>query len=222
MVWEQLAKPAHAAAQSTVTLRANGSIALSVKVIKEFDLDEYSRVSILVDRERYALGLRFHNNELDEASYKIVNDGGGKAREHGGKIIQAPSVLRKVPFVMATVKDGPRRIVPRREKDVLVLEVGPGFQEVANYHADVPSDAEGVYRYVRSSGDAEEIVYIGRGKIRSRMKDPQREAWRYDRVEWSPVSGIDAQTEWEYNLLEAHKKKHGGKLPEYNKVSGAG
>ena len=222
MVWEQLAKPAHAAAQSTMTLRGNGSIALSVKVVKEYDLDGFSRVSILVDRERFALGLRFHNDESDEGSYAVVNDGGGKTRDSRGKVIQAQAVLRKVPFVMATVKDGPRRIVPRREKDVFVLEVGPGFQEVANYPADVPSDAEGVYRYVRSSGDREEIVYIGRGKIRSRMQDPQREAWRYDRVEWSPVRGIEGQTEWEYNLLEVHKRKHSGKLPEYNKVSGAG
>lgn len=221
MPWEELPKPAHHSSKATVTIRSNLAIAISGTAMRAFDLEKYARASVLVDREVYAIGLRFHSDELDDSSYALIGDGGGKSRDSRGKVIQAISVLRKVPFVVATVRDGSKRFPLRRENDLLVIDVGPGFQEVANYPADVPSEVEGVYRYIRSDEGRDEVVYIGRGRVRSRMQDPQREAWRFDRVEWSAVDGIEAQTEWEAVLIEAHKKSNSGRLPEYNKVSGS-
>ena len=48
-----------------------------------------------------------------------------------------------------------------------------------------------------------------------------RKDWDFDRVEYSEVPDPDEQVKWESYWIERHKEENGGKLPFYNKVSGA-
>ena len=130
-------------------------------------------------------------------------------------------VFLKFPWVQSVTKLAPksRRFPVRKEGKLWVIQLCPAFEEQrARESADIPSDASGVYRYVRESG---EVVYIGRGQIKSRLADPQRVDWDFDRVEYSLVANPDDQVKWETYWLDKFKQENKGKLPRYNKVSGA-
>jgi hypothetical protein len=88
----------------------------------------------------------------------------------------------------------------------------------ARESADIPSDVRGIYRYLRESG---ETVYIGRGEIRKRLSQPERQEWDFDRVEYSVVADPDQQVRWEDYWITRFKEANKGKLPIYNKISGS-
>jgi len=94
----------------------------------------------------------------------------------------------------------------------------PAFEERrARESADISSDVRGIYRYVRESG---EVVYVGRGEIRKRLAQPERQDWDFDRVEYSVVADPDQQVRWEDYWITRFKEANKGKLPIYNKISG--
>ena len=127
----------------------------------------------------------------------------------------------KFPWVQSVTKLAPksRRFTVSKEGNLWVIQLCPAFEEQrARESADIPSDASGVYRYVRESG---EVVYVGRGLIKSRLAEPQRVDWDFDRVEYSIVSNPDDQVMWETYWLDKIKRENKGKLPRYNRVSGA-
>ncbi len=99
------------------------------------------------------------------------------------------------------------------------IYLAPAFEEQnARESKKIRAEAQGVYRYVREGG---EIVYIGRGWVRRRLAEPQRQDWDFDRVEYSIVESPDQQVFWETYWIDRFKEEHKGSLPFYNRVSGA-
>jgi hypothetical protein len=87
----------------------------------------------------------------------------------------------------------------------------------APMRAKVPDDATGIYRYL-FNGD---IVYIGRGAIRSRLASNERSDWMFDKVEFSPLENQAEQERWESEWLEEYRSLNGF-LPMYNRIGGRG
>lgn len=112
-----------------------------------------------------------------------------------------------------------RRFYPKKEGKLWTITLCPSFESrFARESQNIPKDAKGVYRYIREDG---EIVYIGRGNVCGRLASPERESWDFDAVEYSLVEDPDQQIHWERYWLDKFKQAH-GRLPFYNKVSGAG
>jgi hypothetical protein len=121
--------------------------------------------------------------------------------------------------VAALPKPKDRRFEPRREGRLWVIQLCPAFDmRNARESPGIPEDARGIYRYVREGG---EIVYIGRGAIKSRLASPERNSWDFDVVEYSVVESPDDQVRWEAYWLKRYAEDHNGKLPAYNMLSGA-
>jgi hypothetical protein len=98
-----------------------------------------------------------------------------------------------------------------------VIELCPSFeQRYARESANIPTDAVGIYRYLRENG---RVVYIGRGNIRKRLSEPRRCDWDFDVIEYSVVRDPDRQVRWETFWISKFKEEN-GRLPFYNKVSG--
>jgi hypothetical protein len=95
------------------------------------------------------------------------------------------------------------------------ISLCPAFERHASDKDAIPSEACGVYRYKRG----EEIVYIGRGQIRSRVGAPDREGWDFERIEYSLVADEANQLKWEHFWLRRFEEEH-GKRPIYNRNSG--
>lgn len=111
-----------------------------------------------------------------------------------------------------------RRFTPEWNsfESIWVISICPPFENCVRNGDEIPSDISGIYRYRR--GD--EIVYIGRGSVRSRSNDPIRENWDFDAIDYSIVPNETKQEKWESFWLDYYKEKHDGKLPIYNRIAG--
>ena len=98
-----------------------------------------------------------------------------------------------------------------------MISIRPAF-EVTSLRANasqIPDDLTGIYRYLLNG----EVVYIGRGVIRSRLASPERSDWTFDKVEFSPIEDQVEQEQWESEWLEEYRSANGF-LPMYNRIGG--
>jgi len=182
------------------------------------ELDTRHRVSILVDQYSFRLCFEFHTEERPH-SLALVADNKTKTRKHSGLFCSSHGLLKQYPWVKAVAKlpSVERRFQPKRESKMWVIELCPSFeQRFARESANIPSDAVGIYRYVRENG---EVVYIGRGNIRKRLAAPERSDWDFDVIEYSIVEDPDQQLRWETYWIDKFQEVN-AKLPFYNRVAG--
>ncbi len=183
-------------------------------------LTDMTRVSVFLDRDHFRIGFEFHKNSSDEDSYSLLADGGGGARSGGGRVIQPYALMNANPWIAAVGKiEDPRQ---RRFKPEWhsadkkwIISLCPAFEISVSHKSDIPSDVRGIYRYRRD----DEIVYIGRGIVRSRLQAPERKEWDFDVIEYSQLQSETEQERWESYWLDQFVKQN-GKLPLYNRISG--
>jgi hypothetical protein len=199
-----------------VSLRREG-IAFNSQFASQARLDEHMRVTIFVDSPKFRIGLKFHSNASDDDSYALCRDGGGRGR---GRMAQTQALIRDFPWIGAVARakeNAVRRFQPQwNSADGLwIVEMCPSFEVKVSHKSEIPSDLRGIYRYWR--GD--EVVYIGRGVIRSRASSPERTTWDFDIIEYSVVADDASQVKWEAYWLDIHVAEHNG-LPFYNRIGG--
>ncbi|MCY3816283.1 MAG: hypothetical protein OXG59_08345 [Gammaproteobacteria bacterium] len=78
------------------------------------------------------------------------------------------------------------------------------------------SDTRGIYRYLK----ADEIIYIGKGRILERYQEPGRNTWGVSKIEYSEITDDDKALEWEAWWIDRFQQEHNGNLPRYNQVRG--
>lgn len=199
-----------------VSLRPTG-LAFNAQFVAQGRLDQYNRVSVFVDATSFKLGLKFHGDASDQDSYALCRDGGGRGM---GRMAQTQTLIREHSWIgaLAKMKDTKvRRFKPEWESydGLWVINMCPSFEVKVSHKSEIPSDATGIYRYVKGS----EIVYIGRGTIRSRLASPERKEWDFDVIEYSLVSDISNQEKWEAYWLDVFVSEN-EKLPLYNRIGG--
>jgi hypothetical protein len=195
-------------------------IAFNAMFTRIADLGHPKRVRIHADPENFKLGFEFTEEDSDSYSLsQASSDKKGKKRQ--GVFCASGQLPIKYTWVksvanLSSIKD--KRFEPKKEGNLWVIQLCPAFEErKARESENIPSDVEGIYRYITESG---EIVYIGRGDIKKRLMLPERKEWHFDIIEYSIVNDPDQQVKWEEYWLRRHKENNRGKLPFYNKVSG--
>ncbi len=178
------------------------------------ELQTKTFVTISVDSESLKIGFDFHNGKKHN-SFRLTRRAGKHDFTCSGQ-----GLGQKYAWIasVARLAARERRFTPSREGKLWVIQLCPAFEERrARESSEIPSNVWGVYRYIRENG---EIVYIGRGEIRTRLSQPERRDWDFDRVEYSIVSDPDQQVRWEDYWLTRFRETNKGKLPIYNKISG--
>jgi hypothetical protein len=178
------------------------------------------RVKIYADPEFLRLGFEFLTEDkpnslaLTQASSEKIGE------KRTGLSCSALGVINQYPWVKGITKlprKDRRFYDPKKEGQLWVIELSPAFEARRDREStDIPSDAVGIYRYVRENG---EVVYIGRGEIKKRLASPERKDWDFDTVEYSIVKDPDQQVRWEAYWIEKFQEEN-GKFPFYNKVAG--
>lgn len=210
--------------QPYVTLRTS-AIAFNAPFVRLADLKQYRFVSFKVDPTAFKIGMRFHSDENDPYALTLGSDGGGgghKRRERNNLSVQAVALIRRNPWVFAAAKSDDlslRRFRPEwiGIDKLWVISLRPSFVKHAKTIDEIPSDACGIYRYVRDW----KIIYIGKGQIRERAQSGDRSAWEWDRIEYSIVEQEAEQFRWEAWWLEWFEGKQ-GRLPHHNRIGGVG
>jgi len=192
----------------------------NARFVREAGLTRRTRVSLRADSSRYRLGFEFHADAARRESFALVWRSGARHLNSSSGVSSAASgIVQRFDWVrrVAELPDPRRRrFTPRREGRLWVIDLCPAFERRAPRDGRaIPADALGIYRYVRAGTG--EVVYIGRGHIRARLRGPERASWRFDGVEYSLVPDPEERKRWERYWIEAHRREH-GRLPEYNKV----
>jgi len=184
------------------------------------ELKEMTRVSVYLDPEGFRIGFAFHNNTEDDSAYILSPDGGGSSRKFYSLAIQATGLINQNSWIkaIAGIGDvGQRRFKPEWNNldKKWIIRLSPAFEIHVSHKSEIPADTRGIYRYKRN----DEIVYIGRGIIKSRLNSPERNDWDFDIIEYSPLQSEEAQEKWEAYWLDQFVEQN-GKLPLYNRIKG--
>jgi hypothetical protein len=201
-----------------VTIRIR-TIAFNAYFVKVAGLEKKSRVSIKVKPNLMQLGFKFHDDSNIRDSFTLTKDGGGSNRAGKSRAIQAQKIFKLYPWLNAVTNLDPRsrQFEPTWVgiDSLWVISLCPPFENRVSDRSEIPHDIKGVYRY--KLGD--EIVYIGRGTVKSRAQSPERIEWNFETIEYSIIPEEDGQKKWEAFWLDRYVEQE-GKLPFYNRISG--
>lgn len=174
------------------------------------DIKPGMRVRWFTDPDEFKVGFQFTTQK--DNTYSVSQGSSGNFTSLGE--------LARQEWIRAVTQlpMSQRRFVPVLEDTeagkMWVLRLCPSFEIKRARESDRIGTTEvGIYRYKRNG----EVVYIGRGVIAERLREPQRKDWEFDLVEYSRVTNPDEQAKWEYHWLEQHKEETGS-LPLYNKI----
>ena len=98
------------------------------------------------------------------------------------------------------------------------IQLMPAFEKSV-FPSDIrslSSETRGIYRYLKGN----EVIYIGRGRIRERYQEIGRRTWEVSKIEYSAIPDDEKAIEWEAWWIDRFQQEHNGNLPRYNQVRG--
>lgn len=163
----------------------------------------------------YKFGAKF-SIEKERGSFSLIKT----AESNKGMMTTAKAFTNSFPVLNNLImknKAYENRFEIKFDKDIkcYIFSVIPNFEFKCNRH-EVPEDDMGIYRYIDSLG---EIIYIGCGQIKKRIKETQRSKWDIKSVEYSIVRDIKKMKFYEAHHILNFENKRGTK-PKYNILAG--
>ena len=200
-----------------ISIRPN-AIAFNSKFVGKANLKNYTRVVVSVDPEEYIIGFQFHNNEKDLDSFQLYTD----SRTKNTRLFSARQLINKYNWVKSIAEHSDpllKRFFPKFNsiENMWQIFLLPSFENKVNRKDvnKITSGTKGIYRYTKDK----EIMYIGKGDIKSRVKEDQRKGWEFDVIEYSIIDDTEKQNYWESfwinRFIEINHRR-----PIYNKISG--
>lgn len=191
-----------------VTIRMKG-ISLNAALAKA--IEENERYCEFYSKGRQ-IGLKFTPYKTPD-SYTIGRDGGGRPKKGNTFFIACIKLIKNSPALLNAQKKKQSFLCSYDKDNALwVFNLIPAFE--SEDISALKEDDIGVYRYILQG----EEVYIGHGKIKSRISDSVRSDWSYEKVEYFICDKSEA-IEYEKVYLDEYVKNN-GRLPFYNKVNG--
>ena len=206
-----------------ITFR-NNQIAFNSLFIEKNKLTDHKFVVIYTIESEFKIGFKFIQDTAasDEDSYSLSQDGGSKSldKKTSSRVIQVQALMKEQKWLneVSQLNDAKlKRFEPVWSKfdNLWVVQLSPAFEKKVSERSLIPSSVVGIYRYKRG----EEIVYIGKGAVKSRLGSSERETWDFDLIEYSEISSEDDQFKWESYWLDKFIEAH-GRLPVYNRIGG--
>ncbi len=202
-----------------VTIRGR-NFQFNSKFCEIAELSKKKRVSIKVDENARKIGFEFLESD-DTDGFMLFSDGGSRGTSKKSRIVSASQILNRYDWIrsVSLLKDSDlKKFDPQWNKFEKLWEINliPAFEVKVSNQSQVGLDVQGVYRYLRKDGS---IVYVGRGRVKSRLSSPERKIWDFDTIEYSIIPDENQQIKWESFWLDRFVQEN-GKLPFYNQISG--
>jgi len=167
-----------------------------------------------LDPENYKIGFSFHNNESDSDSLTLYTDSRLKTNRNIS-IQQIKKQNKWIKSISGFEDSLLKRFKPEFNSIEKLWEISlsPSFENKVSNVSKITSESKGIYRYLRDK----EIIYIGKGVIKSRANSPERLSWEFDTIEYSIIEDPEKQSYWESYWLDKFVEQK-GRLPLYNKI----
>lgn len=161
----------------------------------------------------YKFGVTF-SKEKNEGSFKIINTLKGKYRDKSmARSVTASAFFNSTPIFKELTKNKCKNRFSLKFSEAdncFIFNVIPSF-EISKKPNDIPSDITGIYKCY----DKEKyVLYIGKGNIRSRIKEHLSKGWELSKVDYSVIKDNDEMFKYESYHLEQYKKDNGAYPPE--------
>ena len=194
---------------------APGQFRFSAVAAKTADLKSAHWVRISTDERERLIGFEFLNDPIQPEDANKLSGTRGSSR-----LCRAKGLINQTPWIKAVAAKRRKFKLfqyPRDQK-IWVIRLVPWFElSVPPENIGSIGAGAGIYRYRDSGG---EVVYIGKGRIVDRFREPARRMWGIARIEYSLVPEEDKQYQCEKFHLEDFANEHDGRLPRFNMVSG--
>ena len=208
-------KPRLPAKEPLVTVAPRG-FRISAVAAKRIDLKSANWVKVSTDDSEYLIGFEFLGDPIQPGdAHKLARTRGSSSRE-----CWAQGLINQTPWIKAVAAESRKFKLFQypRDQRIWVIRLAPWFE------LSVPPDnigsigtGAGIYRYRDVRG---EVIYIGKGRIVDRYRDPARSSWGIERIEYSLVPNEDEQYKWEKFHLGDFAKEHDSRWPRFNRVAG--
>ena len=210
MAWTKIKKTNFSSNEPVISIN-NKRFSYNTVFSKIAELEKKPFVSYYMDEENRKIGFEF-NSEETENSFKVV------LNKSKGNYSQSTELFSKNWIEKTSKLKILNRFKPMKDGKKYVITLMPifEFKVTKAKYLNIPSDTFGIYRYL----DNNKTVYIGKGDIRTRLKDLQRKDWLFDTIEYSIIKDEESRTEWESFWIERFKSENDNKLPAYNLIRG--
>lgn len=209
--------------QDAVLYINKSGITFSAAFIKKHSLQNHKGVKFFLDDEDpYYLGFKFINENSEPNTLSLLASGRSKGGSAGftlkaSELINRNAILKNIQK-LPDKSDRTFEINFNKNTDLFSIILRPNF-EISISWADknrIPDTYIGIYRYINKEG---QVLYIGKGKIKSRANSPERNNWGVTKIQYSVIDN-DAQCfYWESYYLEKFVAANGAK-PPFNVIMG--
>ena len=161
----------------------------------------------------YKFGVAF-SKEKNEGSFKIINTMRGKYKDKTmARSVTASAFFNNTPIFKELTKNNHKNrfsLKFYKEYDCYIFNVIPSF-EISKKPNEIPGDITGIYKCFNRD---KHILYIGKGNIKSRIKEHLGKGWELLKVDYSVIKDNDEMFKYEAYHLEQYKKENGAYPPE--------
>ena len=167
----------------------------------------------------YKFGVTF-SKEKKEGSFKLLNSmNGSKYRNTAmARSVAASAFFNSSPIFSELKKNNHKNrfgLMFCKESNCYVFNVIPSF-EISKKPNDIPRDITGIYKCFNKQ---KHVLYIGKGNLKSRIKEHMNKGWDLHRVDYSVIKDQNEMFKYESYHLEQYKKDNGVYPPE-NMIAG--
>ena len=211
-------------AQDSVLYINKSGISFSAKFIKKEKLESAEGIKFLIDDEDpYFLGFMFTDDLATPNTLSLLSSGRGKKGTSAGVTIKAQELINKN-IILKSIRNLPNKfdrtfeISFNKQQKIYFILLRPNFEVSLNWSEKnkIPDSFSGIYRYLDKNG---EIIYIGKGNIKSRASTPDRKEWGVAKIQYSVISSEEKSYYWENYYLERFVNINGSK-PPFNVIMG--
>ena len=210
-------------AQDSVLYINKSGISFSANFVKKENLQEAKGVKFFEDDEDpYYLGFKFKNDLEESNTLSLVASTRGKFGGAGftikaAELINKNSILKNIQK-MTSRQDRTFEIFYEKKTNIYSILLRPNFEIVVKFsdRNTIPDAFKGIYRYRNNDG---QIIYIGKGGVKTRVNSPERKEWGISKIEYSVILDDDKSYYWENYYLERYVSTFGSK-PPFNIIMG--
>jgi|TARA_B110000114_G_C15011716_1_gene365080 hypothetical protein len=210
-------------AGDVVTISKSG-ISFSAAFIKGKKLHTMASVGFFIDdNDSYKLLFKLYDEEGLPNTLVLLKSGRGGVSY--GRTVKAQELFSKnrvLSSIQKLTTKSSRTFDIKFDKfdGYYFISLRPSFENfvLVGNSSSLPSSANGIYRYLDKSGD---VIYIGKGNIKSRLQSTERKTWGINKIEYSILNSEDDSFKWESFYIDEYQNQF-GLLPTFNRISGHG